>query len=337
MLCSHFENIQVDGWAALPNIPCHGPAYFVLMLCRFSTAFKWTAGRAPPNTVKLKSRCCVNFSSGWHEAFQNPSKFRLGRALPNTAQFLPRCWKTFSFGCYAAISKTFKLMAELRSPTSLSRPSSFCGVQHSCRLDVMQTIHTVQMNGWSCSPKHGSAYITVLKHFFVRMIRSFSKTCKSMAGPCFPKHGPVPFTMLKNLFVWMLCSRFENIQVDGWAALPNIPYHGPVEFAASKTRLVLMFCRLSTAFKCTAGRVPPNTLQLNSRCWVNFSSGWREAFQKHSKFWLGRAPPNTAHFYSRCYRTFSFGCYAAISKTFKLMAGPRSPTFFVTAQLISRR
>ena len=98
-----------------------------------------------------------------------------------------------------------------------------------------------------------------------------------------------------------------------------------------------MLCRLSTAFKWTAGRAPPNTVQLKPRCWVNNLSGWREAFQQHSKIRLGRAPPNTAQFLPRCWKTFSSGCYAAISKTIKLMAGPRSPTSPVTAQLISRR
>ena len=135
----------------------------------------------------------------------------------------------------------------------------------------------------------------------------------------------------------MLCSHFKNIQFDGWAALPNIFCHGPIHFASLNCGFVLMLCRLSTAFKWTAGRAPPNTVQLKSRCWVNFLSGWREAFQKHSKLKLGRASPNTAQFLPRCWRTFSSGCYAAISKTFKLMAGPRSPTSPVTTQLISRR
>ena len=209
-----FKNVQVDGWAALPNIFCHGPAHFTalnkvffLMLCRLSTALKWTAGRAPSNTVQLMSRCWVNFSSGWRKTFQKHSKLRLGRAPPNTAQFFPRCWRTFSSRCYAAILKTFKLMAGPRSQHPLSRPSWFRGVKH-----------------------------------------------------LFP----------------------------------------------------LMLCRLSTAFKWTAGRAPPNTVQLNSRRWVNFSSGWHETFQKFSKFCLGRAFLNTAQFYSRCYRTFSTGCYAAI-------------------------
>ena len=98
-----------------------------------------------------------------------------------------------------------------------------------------------------------------------------------------------------------------------------------------------MLCRLSTAFKWTAGRAPPNTVQLNSRCWVNFSSGWHEAFQKHSNFRLGRATANTAQFLPRCWRIFSSGYYAAVSKTFKLMAGPRFPTSPVTAEFISRR
>ena len=115
------------------------------------------------------------------------------------------------------------------------------------------------------------------------------------------------------------------------------PLSRPNSFRGVKLCFFLMLCRLSTMFKWTAGRAPPNTVQLISRCWINFLSGWREAFQKHSNFRLGRVTPNTAQFLPRCWRTFSSGCYAAISKTFKLMAGPRSPTSFVTAQLISRR
>ena len=181
----------------------------------------------------------------------------------------------------------------------LSRPSSFHGGKHRFRFDVMQTFNNVQMNGWSCSPKHGPAHFTVLKQHFVRMIWSFLKTFKCIARPCFSKHGPVTFTVLKNFFFWLLCSRFENIQVDGWAALPNIPCHGPAHFTALNKVFFLMICRLSTTFKWTAGGAPPNTVQLISRCWVNFSSEWREVFQKHSKLRLDRAPPNTAQFLSR--------------------------------------
>ena len=325
-------------------------------------------------------------------------------------------------------------MAGLRIPTF---PVTAKLISSWCYADFQQR----QMNGCSCSPKHGLAQITLLGQLFVRMAWSFSETFHFYAGSCSPKHGPVLSTVLKHFFVWMLRSHFKNFQVDDRAALPNIPvtaqlilqrstflsswcyanfqqrsnerlvvlpqtrfslYHGvkaifcsdhmklfknmqidgwavlpqtrpssihdvekpfrldvmqpfrkhsswwlsrtpqhPLSrlssFRGIESFLVLMLCRFSTAFKWTAGRAPPNTVQLNSRRWINFSSGWREAFQNHSKFWLDRALPNTAHFYSRCYRTVSFGCYAAISKTFKLMAGPRSPTFPVTTQLIPRR
>ena len=100
------KHIQVDGWAVLPNIPFHGPALFaalktrfVLMLCKLSTTFKWTAGRASPNTAELISRCWRLFLSGWYEAFQKQSNWWLGCAPPNTAQFLSRCWRTISSGC----------------------------------------------------------------------------------------------------------------------------------------------------------------------------------------------------------------------------------------------
>ena len=122
----------------------------------------------------------------------------------------------------------------------LSRPSSFRGVKHGYRFDVMQTFNNVQMNGWSCFPKHGPAHFTVLSQLFVRMAWSFSKTFKGLAGSCYPKHGPVLSTMLKNFFVWLLCSHFKNIQVDGWAALPNIPCHGPVPFTA--LNIFLFWC-----------------------------------------------------------------------------------------------
>ena len=39
--------------------------------------------------------------------------------------------------------KTFKFMAWPRSPTSRSRPSSFCGVEESFRFDVVQTFNNV--------------------------------------------------------------------------------------------------------------------------------------------------------------------------------------------------
>ena len=98
-----------------------------------------------------------------------------------------------------------------------------------------------------------------------------------------------------------------------------------------------MLCKPSTTFKWTDVRAPPNTVQFISWCWRLFSSGWYEVFQKHSNLWLGRALRNTAQFLSRCWRTFFVWVLCSHLNTFKLIAGPRSPTISVTAQLISRR
>ena len=104
----------------------------------------------------------------------------------------------------------------------------------------MQTFNNVQMNDWSCSPKHGPAHFTVLNQLFVRMAWNISKTFENLAGSCSPKHGPILLKVVQNLFVWMLCSRLKNIQVDGWAALPNICCHGPGHFAA--LNIFLFWC-----------------------------------------------------------------------------------------------
>ena len=105
-----FKHDQVHCWAALPNIPCHGPAHFaalkthfVLMLCRLSTTFKWTDGRAPSSTVQLISRWWTFFSSESYEALQKHSNLWLRRAPPNKAQIFSRCWGTVSSGYFAAV------------------------------------------------------------------------------------------------------------------------------------------------------------------------------------------------------------------------------------------
>ena len=230
MLCSHFKNFQVDGWAALPNIPFHGPAHFtavnisiVLMLCKLSTTFKWTAGRAPPTTVQLNSRCWVNLLSGWREAFQKHSNLRLGRAPPYTAQFFLRCWKNFSSRCYAAISKTFKLMAGPRFPTSsvtaqlISRRRRF--FLFWCCTDVQQRSNERLV----VLPQTRSSSIHGVESTFVRMALNFSKTFENLAGSCFPKHGPNLFTVLQNLFDWLLCSHLKTFKLMAGPRSPTSP------------------------------------------------------------------------------------------------------------------
>ena len=125
-----------------------------------------------------------------------------------------------------------------------------------------------------------------------------------------PQTRPNSFHGVEKPFCLNVMQPVKNNHVYGWAALPNIPCHGRARLAALKHLFVLMFSRLSTTLKQTAGRAPPNTVQLISRCWNIFSSGWYEAFQIHSILWLGCAPPNTAQYFSR-WTTFLSGCYAA--------------------------
>ena len=203
-----FKNIQVNGWAALPNIFCHGPAHFaslknlvVLMLCRLSTAFKSTAGCAPPNTVQLISRCSRYFCLDGMKFIKN-MQIDGWAELPKTRPSL-----------YHAVESLFRL--EVLQPIKNS--------QVDFRFDVLQIFNSVQMNGWSCSPKHGPAQPTVLSQLFVRMVWSFSKTFKSWAGSYYLKHGPVPFTVFKNLFVWMLCSHLETFKLMAGPRSPTSP------------------------------------------------------------------------------------------------------------------
>ena len=87
----------------------------------------------------------------------------------------------------------------------------------------MQIVNNVRLNSWSCSPKHGSAHFTVLKHLFVWIIWSFSNAIKTPAGPFIFQHGPVLFTVLKILFVWIICSHLKPFMFMAGPCSPTSP------------------------------------------------------------------------------------------------------------------
>ena len=149
-----------------------------------------------------------------------------------------------------------------------------------------------------CSPKNGQVSFTVLKNFFVWMLCSRLKVFQFMARPRSPT-SPVTSQLISRR--WKIFSSwynvdcqqcpneqlvvlpqtrsssfhgveyisrlddvklFKNIQIDGWAVLPQArpsPFHGVEE------SFRLLLSRLSTTFNWTAGRAPPNTIQLISR------------------------------------------------------------------------
>ena len=297
MLCNRLKTFKFRAEPRSPTIPCHGPAHFValkalivLKLCSFSTTFKWTAGRAPPNTVQHISRCWRYFCLDGMKHFKNMQSDGwavLPQTRPNSLHIVE---KLNRLDVMQPFQKHLSWWLGRAPQHPLSRPSSFRGVEERFRRDVMQTINDVQMNGWSCSPKHGTVHFTVLSQLFVWMAWNFSKTFKGTAGPCFPKHGRVLFTVLKNLFVWMLCSHLKTYKFMAEPASQHAlsrpsSFRGVEEFF--RLDVVQIF----------------NNVQMN---------GWTCSPKKLSKFWLGRAPPNTAQFLSRCWKTFSSGYYAAI-------------------------
>ena len=208
MLCSHFKNFQVDGWAALPNILCHGPAHFTAV------------------NMGIVFWCCANFqqrsnerlvvlpqtrSSSIHgvESTFRPDGMKLSKnirnfgwvVLPQTrSNFFHKVEKASCLSVMQPVQKHSSWWLGRAPQHSLSRPSSFYGVKQSFFLDVMQTFNNVHMNGWSCFPKHGPAQFTVLRQLFVWMAWTFSKTFESLAGSCYPQTRPSSFHGVEKTF-----------------------------------------------------------------------------------------------------------------------------------------
>ena len=178
--------------------------------------------------------------------------------------------------------KIFKVIGWAVLPQA--QPSFFFGVEKFFRLDVMQPFKTIQVYGWAALPNipcHGPAHFAALKNL------SFCcyADCQQRSNEwlvVLPQTRPSSIHGVEEPFCLDVMQPKKNFQNRCCAALPNFLCHGLAHFAALKIIFVLMLNRFWTTFKSTAGRAPPNTLQLISRCWKHFSSGWYQAFQKHS-------------------------------------------------------
>ena len=155
---------------------------------------------------------------------------------PVTAQFISQRWRIIFFWCNADFQQRSNQRLVVFPQT---RSSSFHLVDDSSHLDGTKLFKNIRTYG-----------LGVL-----------------------PQTRPSSFHGVEEPFCLKFMQRTKNIQVYGCAALPNIPCHGSAQFAALKNHFVLVLCRLSTTFKWTDGRAPPNTVQLISRCWKLFSSG----------------------------------------------------------------
>ena len=147
---------------------------------------------------------------------------------PVTAQLISRRWKVISFWCYVDCQQPSNQRLVVLPQT---RSSSFHGVKQFSRLDGMKLFKNIRFYGWAV----------------------------------LPQTRPTSFHGVEELFRLDVMHTFKTIQVYGWAA-SNIPCHGTAHFETLKNLFVVKLCRLSTTFKSTAGRAPPNTIQLISRC-----------------------------------------------------------------------
>ena len=194
---------------------------------------------------------------------------------PVTAQLISRRWKIISFWYYVDFHQRSNERLVVLQQT---RSRSFHGVEDFFGLDNMKLFKNIWTYGWAV----------------------------------LPQTRPSSFHGAEEPFRLNVLQPLKHIQNNGWAALPNILCHGLALFPALENHFVLMLCRHATTFKWTDGRALRNTVQVISRCWKTFFSGWYEAFQINSNLWLGRAPLNTAQFCLRCCGTVSSGCYAAV-------------------------
>ena len=218
---------------------------------------------------------------------------------PVTAQLISQRWRIFSFWCCA----DFKQRSNERLvvlPQTRSR--AFHGVENAFSLDGTKLFKNIPIYGWAVLPKHGQVVFTTLKNHFVWMLCSYVKTFNFMAGPRFPT----------SLVTAKLVSRRWRIISFGCCA----------DFQRrSNERLVVLPQKRSRAFHGVEDFIDLDGTKLfkNIRTF-----GW--AVFPQTRLVLFTVLKN--HF-------VWMSCNHA--ETFKFMAGPRSPTNLVTAQLNLRR
>ena len=189
----------------------------------------------------------------------------------------------------------------------MSRPSSFHALKNFVVVKLRRLSTTFKWTAARAPPNKSQLISLCWKQFFRPDGMKLFKNIQSYGLAVLPQTRPSSFDGVEKNFCFHVMQPFKSIQVYGWAALLNIPCHGPAHFKALKNLFVVMLWWFSATFKWTAGRAPPNKIQLISRCSTLFSFRWYGIFQKQSSLWLSRALSNTTQFLSRCWRTFLCG------------------------------
>ena len=316
------ENIQVYGWAALPNIPCHGPAHFAELKNRF-----------------VLMLCRLSTTLEWTAS----------PAPPITVQLISRCWKGFSSWWYEAFQKHSNQKLG-RAPPNTAQFLSRCWKTFSSECYAANYSHSSLWPGRA--PQHplsrpssfreldvlpetrSSSFQGVEQVFRFDGMKPF-KNIRTCGWAVLPQTRPTCFYGVDKSFRLDVMQLLENIQIYGETALPNISCHGPAHFTALKNLFVLMLCRLSTTFKwtaCSAILTLSSTIHGVEK--IVFLDGMK-LFQNSQMYGWAVLPQARPSFFHGV-ENFFFWMLCSHSKTFKFVAGPCSPTSPVTVQLISR-
>ena len=220
----------MNGWSWSPK---HGPGHFTVL----TTLFMWTVRSFSKKFEHMAGPCSPKHGSVLFTVLKN--------------HFI---WESCSY------VKTFKFMAGPRSPTSSVTAQL---IWRRWRIHLIWC--------WADFQQRSNERLVVLPRkrsrlFLPAWYEAFQKHSTLCLG-CAPPSTASSFHGDEEPFRLNVMQPCKNIQVYGWAALPNIFCHGPAHFAALKTHFVLILCRHSTTFKWTDGRAPPNTVPLITRCW----------------------------------------------------------------------
>ena len=112
-----------------------------------------------------------------------------------------------------------------------------------------------------------------------------------------PQTLPISFYGVTEPFRLYVMQPFQKLSSWWLGRAPQHPLSRPSSIRGVKPEYRFKDMQTFNNVQMNGWSCSPNTVQLKSQCWVNFSSGWREAFQKHSKVWLGHASRNTAQFF----------------------------------------
>ena len=261
--------------------------FFVWMIWSYSKPLKFVAGPCSPNCVPVPFAMLKNLFVWMLCNLLKPFNFLAGRA-PQPPLSRPNSFR--------GVKKSFRFMqivnnVQIKGGSFFAKhgPAYFAMLKRFFVLMVLSFSKTLDFMAGPCSPKHGPAHFTVSKTFSRLDGMKLFKNTRICGWAVLPHARPNPFVLLENFFIGTLCfilntfklmpgprspTSFVTAQLNS-RRLKVFTQWCYADFQhCSNERLVVNNGWSSTTFKSKAGHSSPSTVQLTSRCWSDFSSGW---------------------------------------------------------------